>query len=569
MTLTGGKYCSVIDAKMAEGTKPSAPPRKKPATGPKNTVRNIIGGSATKPNQSGALSLTEFVEQFSDRLPLSIQVQTGYLGDSSRVTLSAFDRLNVHFVKHTTVVNASVSSVHFSIPTNSALEFSLLYNPNNNVDEALEGFTFKTVADLIKSKNLPRFVCCTKAWKNEKCTINNRELLIIRGKCAPQRTTGTQEAIVVHSITSSTQKILPLDCEGQFTTKPNCLHLYLPEYIAHVSNLFPCEVCIYTQKADIKRHTQAMPQHFIASVITLMKTSTETTLLASPVLPDPEFIDTTMEIPIDIPEVKISVIESKDIQQTLNKSACSVLQRYNPKHVQFMKDANTEENYSIQSQLYSCIREGYETDGIQPVEDYDYISQGSYLHPGMQSSVQRVMKASKLGKPLPPVPPQSSLLTPSSTSGDEEDIQHLVQHENKMINETHVLHPLLALNPQTLNVVPGTASYVNMECNTSMPNQTVSDVKAWTIRFQELQNVIEAMQKKVERIDGIQLQVKNLSLMLKKVQVAIGISDTEPEDESTIAERNQHYVSKMSSSEVSTSLHEKGSMDVENLYEKD
>ena len=143
---------------MAERAKPPPVPlRNKPTTSQKKQLRNTIGGSETlsKWNLSGALSLTEFVEQFSDKLPLSIQVQTGYLGESSRVTLSAFDRLNVHFVKHTKVVNASVSSVHFSIPTNSALQFSLLYNPNNKVDEALKGFTFKTVADLTKAKLLP------------------------------------------------------------------------------------------------------------------------------------------------------------------------------------------------------------------------------------------------------------------------------------------------------------------------------------------------------------------------------------------------------------------------------
>ena len=511
---------------MAKESQPPSVPRRK-----KSIIKSfrhsvaVCTAEANKQKLTESLSLVEFVERFSDQLPISIQVQTGYLGESSRITLSAFDRLNVHFVKHTKIVNASVSSANFSIPINSALEFSLLYNPNNNVDEALKGFTFKSVADLIEARILPKLVCCMTNWTNQKCSINDRELLIIKGK-------GAQETLIVYSIKSSIQKILPLDCKAQFTTNPNNLHLYLPEYITHVPDLFPCEVCIYTQKADIKRHTQAMPQHFIASVITLMKTSTETTLLASPVLPDPEFTETIMEIPIDIPEVKISIMESPDMQQTLNENACSVLQKYNPKYVQFMKDANTEENYCIQSQLYSGIREGYETDGIQPVKDYDYISHGSYLHPGMQSSEQQVPKASTLGRPLPPVPPQSSLLTPSSTTGDDS--------------------PPLALNPQAPNIVPDTASYVKMESNTSMPTQTVSDVKALTIKFQELQNVIEVMQKKVERIDGIQLQVKNLSLMLKNVQVAIGISDTEPEDESTIAERNQQYVSKMSSSEVGT-----------------
>ena len=42
--------------------------------------------------------------------------------------------------------------VKFSVPLNSSIRFSPLYDPRNNVDEAKRGFKFDTVGDIFSAK---------------------------------------------------------------------------------------------------------------------------------------------------------------------------------------------------------------------------------------------------------------------------------------------------------------------------------------------------------------------------------------------------------------------------------
>lgn len=527
---------------MASKLLPAVPRRTKPLgkKGPKFN-RNTIGSCTDIHNDWSylqPLSLPEFVEQYNDKLPLTIEVKTGYLGECSRLTLSQFEKLDIHFVKCTNVVNAKLSALNVSIPVNSILEFSLLYNPNDNVDEAFRGFTFETVADLLRAKIQPKFVCCMKSWKNDKYSISDRELLIIKGKCAVQKTSDTQGiCMVVYSMTSSTEITLPLDCEGHLTTNPNYLHLYLAEYMQHVTNLFPCEVCLYTQKPGVRMHIEGMPQRFTTSVITLTGTSTETTLVASSALPG--LNDTIMEIPIDIPEVKIAVLESTDTQQKkqLYENSCQVLQNYNPRNVlQCVKDAKTEEDYTIQSQLYSAVRNGYEKDGIQFERVYDYID-----------------STKQLLKPRLPLPPRPNRTDLSQSSRSSEVVVRRDKPNEKIIPS----HPSTNVSPVELDSSPpddldSPAHYTTMI--SARTDQTRPEYHALIGKIEELQSTIQVMQNKVERIDGIEVEMKKLSLMLRNVQDAIGIKDTEPKDEGTTVERNCQYLSKMTSNEITNLL---------------
>ena len=522
-------------------------PTKKQSQSSRHSVA-VCTAESNKWNLSGAVTLPQFVEQFSDQLPLSIQVQTGYLGESGRVTLSAFDRLNIHFVKHTEVVKANVSSVQFSIPTNSALEFSLLYNPNGKVDEALKGMTFKTIANLIREKIPPKVVFSMKAWKNDMCSISEGEVLVMKGINSPQKVTNMRETVTVYSVSFSIQKILPLECEGEFTTNPKCLHLYLPEYIKHVSNLFPCEVCIQTRKSDVRDRFQTMPQRFVASVITLTATCIETTLIASSALS--EFSDEIMEIPIDIPEVNIAVIQSVDLQQVqeLYANACHVLKHYDPNKVLCMKDASTEEDYTIQTQLYTCVREGFETDGIQSIKDYDYIH--VFSPSGKHQSIEKPIETSTPKRPLPPLPSQKTLPSLQSpiTRNDGDATKPLQVINNKMVDESQFNDPPSSFSQMKQDEVQ--KSDLMME-STLVLNESQQDTKALITRIEQLQNSVQVLQSKVQAMERIELQIKQHDLMLKKLQVAIGIN--EPEDESTIAERNRQYVSKLTTREVSIS----------------
>ncbi len=42
--------------------------------------------------------------------------------------------------------------VQFSIPLNSSIRFSPLYDPRNNLEEAKRGFKFETVSEILSAK---------------------------------------------------------------------------------------------------------------------------------------------------------------------------------------------------------------------------------------------------------------------------------------------------------------------------------------------------------------------------------------------------------------------------------
>lgn len=57
------------------------------------------------------------------------------------VTFSVDDVLKLHFMKRTkVVVMETADRVHLSVPLSSYLKFSILYDPNNNLQEARRGF---------------------------------------------------------------------------------------------------------------------------------------------------------------------------------------------------------------------------------------------------------------------------------------------------------------------------------------------------------------------------------------------------------------------------------------------
>ena len=105
--------------------------------------------------------LPEFVKKYSESFPLHIKVLKGYCGPSSRLTISTSDTYNIHFIKHTKVV--AIKDAHdtpYSIPLNSAIEFGMVYDPNNNHSKAVN--VYEGVRDN-SSPHTTKGVLCSKS----------------------------------------------------------------------------------------------------------------------------------------------------------------------------------------------------------------------------------------------------------------------------------------------------------------------------------------------------------------------------------------------------------------------
>ena len=198
---------------------------------PRRDTRN--GTSVSKP-----MKLCEFASAYSDRLPVNIVAQTGYYGANSNLQISKGEKLHVHLTRTTNVVIAANDLQRreaYSIPLNSSCQFSIIYNPHENMSEATKGYVFKGVKKLASADSLPKVVCALTAWKRGKITVDVNEVLVVKN-C------NDRNELQVFSVTCSQSKWLPFDCQSKFTTYPQLIPMYLLDIVSNVSEAFPCQV---------------------------------------------------------------------------------------------------------------------------------------------------------------------------------------------------------------------------------------------------------------------------------------------------------------------------------------
>jgi hypothetical protein len=164
------------------------------------------------------LAFNDFMVKYSKSLPLKVKVCKGFLGVSEETAINTDDVLKLHFMKHTKVVVIETAErVQLSVPVSSYLKFSVLYDPTNNVKEAMQGFRFETVSDLLAMKGtLPRVIRATRTFTSPlpDASVSQDELLILK------QTKKSGKQLKVYSLTTSKRKVLNDSCAGHFTTAP-------------------------------------------------------------------------------------------------------------------------------------------------------------------------------------------------------------------------------------------------------------------------------------------------------------------------------------------------------------
>lgn len=112
------------------------------------------------------MSLRELTENHQSEFPLKVKVSAGIFGNTEQETFSDGDLLNIHFVKQSRVVVVEKYGGRcVKVPLNSAAQFGVLYNPENNIKGAQIGYEFRTVNQLIAQKPMPRVVCALQQFK--------------------------------------------------------------------------------------------------------------------------------------------------------------------------------------------------------------------------------------------------------------------------------------------------------------------------------------------------------------------------------------------------------------------
>ena len=230
------------------------------------------------------LSLLQFVEKYSDSLPAQVSVEKGHYGSNDPETLGNQEKLIISFVKSRKVLNIVTSSKQkFTLPLGSAVQLSLLYNPEGNEERAREGYKFQSVGELVTKfpgANLPRVICATKAYNGDglKSTVCENEQLVVESYDIQ-----TKKLKVISHGRNSIPKFLPEQCEGQFTTEPSKVCLYVSDinkYIGTPLSILELQAILDTSElAAMSADTQI--DKSLSGVVTLSGFVTERSLIGT------------------------------------------------------------------------------------------------------------------------------------------------------------------------------------------------------------------------------------------------------------------------------------------------
>ena len=129
----------------------------------------------------GEVDVGTIVSKYSDQLPLKVVVSKGIYGTEEKYSLAASDICVIHFVRRRELVQLQdpTKNTEFLVPINTAIKFSVVYNPNNLMAEAIEGLTFKYVSDVLAQSKLPKMGLARLKDPNI-IGVRSSELLVIK-----------------------------------------------------------------------------------------------------------------------------------------------------------------------------------------------------------------------------------------------------------------------------------------------------------------------------------------------------------------------------------------------------
>ena len=332
----------------------------------------------TLPDTEKAITLREVVQKYSNSFPIRIRVLQGYCSEDSEVNISTDDMYNIHFVKHTKVVTIrDEDGVTYSLPLGSAMKFGLIYNPSSNLDEALSGYDFERVSNIMAAPIFPKIIRATKSVHNsdDKSALEEGELLVIHH--VHKTLLKGRKGLKVFSLLTKSEKILLDDCCGHFSTKPSLVQLNLPEIVQYIPSPFPSLAVMYsTSGSTMQLHNLPGTQ---SRVITMCGNSSETSLVASPATEEGSESEKQIlfDIPLndDISDMEVEVIQSQNEEESehLYDDTLNIFNEFDPNKLQSLKGTPTSPPSTTQSSLHR-VRSGYETVGIDIEPPYVNIS---------------------------------------------------------------------------------------------------------------------------------------------------------------------------------------------------
>ena len=298
-----------------------------------------------------ALTLGELAKQ-PDHLPTTIETVDGFYGFGAQFTISTGDQLLVHFAKNTKVVTLRDRlGMEYNVPLSSAMKFGLVREPIE-VPEV-----FETASDIpAQTRHLPPVICAQQSVprRGKYDGVEEGEILITRLKPS------SRSGLTCYSLTTNREKTLHGDCKGHFTTAPEKTSMYLLDILGHLRNSLPCSVRLYPPTTNKKNEELEIMS---GKIFTLKECTTKTSLVVSNVISDVSGKLFDILLDRDLSKLRVFILDAQHAGKVQNKEDFS-------KSVtdgQYTMLTNTAYGFarSFQKSLYSTIRHGFETEGVE------------------------------------------------------------------------------------------------------------------------------------------------------------------------------------------------------------
>lgn len=322
-----------------------------------HTMRQSISVDMKSICPDGPLKLSQFITRYSALLPCQVKL---ILQDSVNsclpIPLPKNGIINLHFIKHTKVVimTDSCSGEEISVPLNSAAKFSILYDPNSNYEEALNGYHFGSVKEIMAIKPLPLVIKAIQSYQGNSMlsSVDEGEILRVRGI----KTSFRMKQLRVQNLRKES-KHLSEKCSASFTTAPR--HLLLP-----LSSIFELGVDLPV-RVVIGSNNEIQTER--GSVQTLERMAGETSLIAS----YPEWQQRELchfEVSSDVEmEVEAVVMDQTSRQELICATDTLFSSFFSSVAVQAVCELNTDSDKRLRQELHSKLLSGCEQQGVQLV----------------------------------------------------------------------------------------------------------------------------------------------------------------------------------------------------------
>ena len=234
------------------------------------------------PNDIGErMTLEKFASKYKDSFPKRFVVCKGFYGPTEDLKFSEGNRFKAHSLKKLTTVNVEHKNGKCeNIPVDSTRAFSILYNPKDNINEAIKGYKYEKVSDLVQLSVLPPVLWSRKPYQGSSpnSSLSANELLIVRR--VKSRLMGKQQ-LKVYSLAQKKEKTLYTSCVGSFSTKPHDVSLHLSDILKYMPDIFPCRAVMFNSEGANHLPSHASSAGMDACVVTLMHSTTDISVTVS------------------------------------------------------------------------------------------------------------------------------------------------------------------------------------------------------------------------------------------------------------------------------------------------